>query len=342
MAEYMSLVYKLNADVADFEKYVGFFRFYLSSYNLLLVLRCFKAFESQPRLAIIMNTLVEALPDFLHFMFVFCTMLVAFASAAVFLFGHRLPEFSHLGFSMERCLLILFGRIEYDKLAGEHPGTAFLWFLAYTTLMYMIMLNMCLAVIVDVYCGQMSTAVVAESMGEQLLRIWKPEGIPTRDVLQAVEESDSEEWSRTALLEACPNMGEKQAHELIQRVAAVEDNEDDARLTITHATKLIVSVKGSVKRVAHDVNALIHSHEGNRRELEVLMAELGAGDGEPLILLHPQANKRLKDVEHRLDALEDILNDAMRYTENRGKVLRDRLKAVEEQLRGRRNATSEH
>jgi len=55
----------------------------------------------------------------------------------------------------------------------------------------------------------------------------------------------------------------------------------------------------------------------------------------PLLVLHPEADRRLCAVEQRLDRMEELLGDAVAYSSVRGKAIRNQLIAVEERLRAR-------
>merc|ERR1712019_70210 len=60
------------------------------------------------------------------------------------------------------------------------------------------------------------------------------------------------------------------------------------------------------------------------------------------IRLHPDTDNRLKSVEHRLDLIEEFLNEAMSYLVFRGKEMRNRLQAIEAHLQGQLEIASEN
>ena len=59
---------------------------------VILLLRFFKAFRGQPRLAVITRTFVIAGVDVAHFLLIFFCILMAFVAAAVFLFGQHVER----------------------------------------------------------------------------------------------------------------------------------------------------------------------------------------------------------------------------------------------------------
>merc|ERR1740121_1148993 len=81
------------------------------------------------------------------------TMYTAFVLAAMFLFGHRMLEFSRFSMAFTKSLLILMGSLDYKELAEEYPWTGFLWFSTFSVFLSIIMINMSLAIILDVYSG---------------------------------------------------------------------------------------------------------------------------------------------------------------------------------------------
>lgn len=68
---------------------------YLTIVNILvLVIRFFKAFNVQPRLAVISKTLTKSVPDLAHFLVIFLCLFMTFVMFAHFVFGHMVPNYS--------------------------------------------------------------------------------------------------------------------------------------------------------------------------------------------------------------------------------------------------------
>jgi len=263
-------------------------------------------------------------------------MLCSFAAAGVYLFGHRLAEFSTSGLAIERCALILFGIVDYDKLTGDHPDTALVWLVTFITLQYIVMLNMCLAIIMDIYGGQKAQAAASETIFEQLWAFrHKRVDVPAQTILNAIEQCDVDLVSREILLEAIPEMRIPQATKLMDVLERIEVNQDNQGMTMTDATKLVTAIKRSVTKIAKQVNDVTKSQDINKKTAERLMGRLARGIGEPVHVLSPTANDRLSKVEKKLSDLEEILNESMNYSVYKGKVLRDRFSVIEEQLRNK-------
>merc|ERR1719428_1853694 len=89
------------------------FRYALFGYSLVIILRCFKAFSSQQRLAVVSQTLLACTTDVFHFGCVFMFIFTMFSVAGVIIFGHRVESFSTLERASITGLFILMGDFDY-------------------------------------------------------------------------------------------------------------------------------------------------------------------------------------------------------------------------------------
>ena len=71
----------------------GKFRWYAILGAFTIMLRFFKAFDSQPRLSLVSRTFAACLIDVVHFLFVMAAIFTVFSIAAVVMFGHRVASF---------------------------------------------------------------------------------------------------------------------------------------------------------------------------------------------------------------------------------------------------------
>merc|ERR1719359_1977905 len=93
---------------------------------------------------------------------------MAYAVAGMFIFGHRMLEFSELKLAVNTCFLIMLGSFDFAELGAEHPVTAGIWFWTY---MLLIMLNMLLAIIMDVYTEVKADAAITDPLWTQLRKV---------------------------------------------------------------------------------------------------------------------------------------------------------------------------
>ena len=93
----------------------------------LLLLRMFRFFRLQPRLAIITRTLQRSGPDLIHFLLIFCVCTFGFSSVAWINFGNRVSSISNLAdalFTMFQMTFVDFGTTYTEMLQHDvYHGT---------------------------------------------------------------------------------------------------------------------------------------------------------------------------------------------------------------------------
>jgi len=122
-------------------------------FNILLCLgRCFKFYRFQPRLAIINKTMEACFSDLYHFLLMFVTFLFGFGVMSNVLFGPQLPQFSNLSESLMTGWMMMNGAgLAYHELAYVDGSMAGVFFIAFMFLVFIILLNVLLAILVDSY-----------------------------------------------------------------------------------------------------------------------------------------------------------------------------------------------
>lgn len=128
------------------------YRIFWSWYTLALMMRFFFAFRAHPRLAVVTRTLQSVGIDLLHFALVFFPTLGAYVVSGNILFGRRLEEFATLQASAATCIRIVFeNEYEWESLSAEHFVTSACWVATFLIVVVIIMFNMVLAMILDIY-----------------------------------------------------------------------------------------------------------------------------------------------------------------------------------------------
>eukprot|EP00928_Gymnodinium_smaydae_P038534 TRINITY_DN26565_c0_g1_i2.p1 TRINITY_DN26565_c0_g1~~TRINITY_DN26565_c0_g1_i2.p1 ORF type:complete len:780 (-),score=170.06 TRINITY_DN26565_c0_g1_i2:238-2577(-) len=127
------------------------FRFMLAVYPFVLVLRFFKAFSMQPRLAVVTETLKSAAVDILHFGLIFFTVLMIYVISAMILFGQEITDFARFDRALTTTFRVLLGDFDWEEMNQIGRPQAAAWFWSLMILLNLIMLNMLLAIIMDVY-----------------------------------------------------------------------------------------------------------------------------------------------------------------------------------------------
>jgi hypothetical protein len=121
-------------------------------YAVSVVLRLFKTFSSQPRLAVVIECLNESLNDVFHFFVVFLTIFALWSIIGVITFGHSCQEFADFSSAFLTCLYLIMGEMDLETLeaAGGRFATAG-WVISFFVMIVLLMLNMLLAIIFEKY-----------------------------------------------------------------------------------------------------------------------------------------------------------------------------------------------
>jgi len=145
------------------------FRFWLCIYPLVLMMRLFKSFAAQPRLAIVTNTFKEAKDDLLHFFLVFASAYFCLTVNSVLCFGQDSLSFSTLARAMHSCFRAMLGDWDWEGMEEIGRFKAFIWFFFFMMVMVLVLLNMLLAILMDSYSRVKTAAENADSLAKQCL-----------------------------------------------------------------------------------------------------------------------------------------------------------------------------
>ena len=115
------------------------------------MLRLFKAFDAQPRLALVTRILESAAVDIAHFGIVFFTIFGTYAVMGTAVFGRDITEFSTLLRAFDYCFAIMMGEFDMNDLRRTGRIISGLSFWSYQMLMIVVMMNMLLALVMDTY-----------------------------------------------------------------------------------------------------------------------------------------------------------------------------------------------
>merc|ERR1719238_1549437 len=96
-------------------------------YSMIFLLRWFKGFRGQAKMAQITSTISSALSDLLHFAIIFAVLFVNFAIAGHVLFGHEVKVWSSVTKALQSALGMAFGRVNFDEMYEIAPYSALIW-----------------------------------------------------------------------------------------------------------------------------------------------------------------------------------------------------------------------
>jgi len=230
-------------------------RYLLSTYPVIVMLRLFKSFHEQPRLALVTRTMVWCGTDIVHFGLVLLVIFMTYAISGVCLFGQHLYYYANIERAMHTTFRMFLGDSDWHdlSLAGHVPAGIYYW--TFNILLVMIALNVLLAIILDGYThikakiGDDAETLVSQSLEiyNRWIQVRRKQLIAIEGVLQAFQDKEVERlkteqfdkyngrWDAEILEEAqrgvllredlinvddvflvVPEMGKKQARDLMK------------------------------------------------------------------------------------------------------------------------------
>jgi len=332
----------LHAEVGSLASFLMFYRISICWYTLCIGMRFFQAFRAQPRLAIVTNTVQASLGDIAHFFIVLILVFLSYAIAGMFLFGHRMLEFSEFHMAINKCFLLMLGNFNYEELAMEFPFTATLWFLTFEVMVVLVMLNMALAIVMDIYTQVAADAENEDTILSQSLkyidnawyrRKWVKLSTLVK-VTQSLDQQHVKMVSKDRLLAEIPNLGDEQVRLIMHEVEHRSEKLDEKGLSMSDAMKMVGWIKLAVQKLGKQVDEIAMLEE---EEKELMQASVGVGEGimgvGEFLSLDPDADLKLKQLQLRLAHIEEFLNESMVTTVNRGKEMRSRMATIESLLK---------
>jgi hypothetical protein len=357
-ADYLQNTDELHAEVAKLSGFLMLSRLAVCWYTILIMFRFFQAFKAQPRLAVVTNTITRSLTDLAHFIIVLIVVLLAYSVAGMFLFGHRLLNFSEMGTSLNTCFLVMIGDFDFAELSAEHPLTAVIWFWSYMILVSLIMLNMLLAIIMDLYTEVKAEAMESDPLWTQgrkmIVDAWSHrDWIKLKQIEEKVRELPAKITSldKDLLMELLPEMIEQQAMALIEETVATEQNEESKGIAMSDAMKMVGWIKIAVQKIARRIEDILMIEKEEKEILASsglagggLAAKAAGGDSMPMppntAAFDPASEEKMQAIEKRLGSMETFLNESMCFSVYRAKEMRNRLNVIEDLLQGQSNALS--
>ena len=153
---------------------------YLTIVNILiLVIRFFKAFNVQPRLAVISKTLTKSMPDLAHFLVIFVCLYMTFVMFAHFVFGHMVETYSTVPMAMYNTMrgfvaapAVNVPEIIQTNTADIIPRVATIpmaeiWWLMFMILVFLVVRSILLAIVLEAYKEAKSQSAHATTMWHQ-------------------------------------------------------------------------------------------------------------------------------------------------------------------------------
>jgi hypothetical protein len=271
--EYLASMLKLHTDAQALSNMVMWYRLLLADYTMIIMLRFFKAFKGQARLAVVTNTIVHASADLFHFGIVFVSAFLTFTFSGMILFGRRMNGFSTFEKAFGTCFAIACGDFDWGALSYENYLTATMWFWSFMVLIFLVMLNMVLAIVMDVYTSVRAEAINGEPIWVSLFDMGKKAkdyqnylyqkaidspDIPPRDVKDSVlyetVRSLGSKVTMQKLQVAHPEMSDAQAERILSEVEAWEKDQTEPGMNMSDALRMIKTINGKVDSLVKKID----------------------------------------------------------------------------------------
>ncbi|CAK9013325.1 unnamed protein product [Durusdinium trenchii] len=161
-----------------------------SFYPFCILLRLFKTFTLQPRLAVVSRTIWAAFVDLVHFGIIFVSVFLSFVFMAMGFFGRAIEGYSSLNNAFITLFRALMGDLDFEAMEAQAGRfIAGLFHLSFMVTMVLILLNMLIAIIMDVHAeskqSAASGATVWEDVADYFNRLWQRRAGTRMSILKA-------------------------------------------------------------------------------------------------------------------------------------------------------------
>jgi hypothetical protein len=374
---YPQLVQEMHQEFDNVVSYLASWRICLTFYTISLAAKFLESFDAQPRLAVVTKTIKNAGSDLFHFGVVMSTIFFAYCVAGMFLFGRRLWTFSSEPLTMSTLFLMMLGDFDWEELAWEHPFTAGLWFWSYMIVMQMLMLNMLMAIIMDVYTQVKSDAnefapvwTQIYELGLDVYNIHKGRTVSNSELLEVLNEMPEDEVDENVLVKRVgPGLSQEQAAKIMQCTRSKVNYDLNKGVTMSEAMRMIGWVKINVQKIGWKLEQIVNEEKdeqdaiagdaiGTRRGSprgEASQTTTKTNDPKASPRASPRSDgstdddkkektayvadaaERMDEIDNRLVKIENFMQESLQYTTFRGKDLRNRLAVIEDLVRNQRD-----
>jgi len=133
-------------------------------YSMIMLVKFFQNFNANERLAVITRTLSMSSEDLFHFMLIFLLVFFNFIIGALFLFGQTLKEWSTPILATCTGFRALMGDFDFLAMYYIAPFNATMWFVIYMGFIFLVLVNMFVAIVMEAYAEVKHEAGKSESV----------------------------------------------------------------------------------------------------------------------------------------------------------------------------------
>jgi len=218
-------------EVEETGKFIVKLRIFGAILPMVIMLRMFKAFSSQPRLALVTETLRKAWTSLSHYLIVFVAIFGSYAAMGVAFFGTQSALFTTLDRAVSTLFLMMLGGFDFHAMEAIGRGYAFFFFFSFMFLIVLIMLSMLIAIIMDVYVEVKAISKSSESLFLEAkntvrrgIQNWQKKRISLHKITPVLCVDDNKLLRMEHLLDSSniyyvPGLSEAQAQRLLSEAA---------------------------------------------------------------------------------------------------------------------------
>jgi len=192
---------KIHRNIYSAGSIDSFVQTFVAWYHLALILRFFVASRGQVRLAIVVNTLIEASIDLLHLVIVFGIIFIAYVISGFILFGRRMDSLSTIPDALAYTIqIVLMKEFDFDGLTYQDFWTVAFWTFTFVLLVVLVLVNIVLAMVFDTYGEVRGQVTAGDGVDQTVWRIFNQfrnagAWVSNTDLLLAIKKISMDESS---------------------------------------------------------------------------------------------------------------------------------------------------
>jgi len=255
--------------------------------------------------------------DVIHFGFVFACIFGLFTMSAIILFGQDLSEFSNFARASDASFHVLLGDFDWEVMQHVDRLLAMVWFWMFMWLINLVMLNMLLAIVMDVYTevrGKIGSK--AETLWSQSYEIYRRrrelkagKRVGLDYILACIAPKNGpalgihgQRVKISEVMAMVPGLGEHQARRILteslvrqEEALVVSQSMAEAMLGVQRIEKRVDSMHESMKNLVVMQEMLSRSSTGAAEARQTIIAETVVEIVEPV--LQEKADEKMAHVD---------------------------------------------
>mmetsp|Transcript_18147 Transcript_18147/g.59274 ORF Transcript_18147/g.59274 Transcript_18147/m.59274 type:complete len:1019 (-) Transcript_18147:50-3106(-) len=307
----------------------------------IMYCKVFKYLQYVPRMDSIILTVSGCMFDIALFMIMFMTVMFGFSAAFYVIFGPEVPEFKSLGDSFGALMRSLLGDFDYGALSDANSALAPILFYFFNALVFMVLLNMFLAIICDSFAevkGNQSEEdllfysklkdQIVQQLGQMLNRRKRIQDLAA-DISAADTDMDQliDESELAAALKDNPR-----AYEILQAEGAKEllkkyDVSGDGVLDKAEMTQILKDLASKEMEVQAEIDAATEKKDEVLGDLADAASGARAHGGGTVV-----ANFDTTELEGRIDKVEGQIKELSRNVAKKLSLMIDLLMSLSDQI----------